>query len=236
MTHRRTLTLLSVALVFLCCAETASADEVTISSSNIVLPEIDGFYFLTVEADGRHPLASLSVETCPKALCAIYIGEPSEAGSSSESWQDVAPFFQVQVIDDALVVGPGVFPAIVESMKADIDRLRALVTEGISEAMFDTHVLFTDGEELEFDDAPVELSEEFLESDTHFAIPASGSNNYRRLDGSIVRYEFDMTFGFIHAQDKILLLLMFGPGKDAGWSQGVFEEFSAVLAEVNSGG
>lgn len=183
---------------------------------------------------GRGPaVASLLASECDRNLCAVYAGTTTRTDGATVSWQDLTPILLLQVMDDSLVVQSDQFTLISQAMKADIEGLRANIVNSIAATRFDINVVSPEGEELQFVDAPIRLGNEFYEDDTYLAIPAIGSNNYRRNDGSIVSYLFDVTFGLVHAKDKVLLLMLLGPDKDSAWGRHTFEHITKRLAKEN---
>lgn len=213
--------------------DAAWASEPTISSSKIQLPALDGFVLLAPESPGTHPVASLLVQECDTSVCAVYAGELADDNKVPASWAAVPPLFQLQVMDDGFVVETEQFVDLMQAMKADIEGLRKNVAANLAATPFGVNVLTPEGDALELIDTSAEISDDVYESDSYLALPANGSNIYKRSDGSIVSYSFDATFGFIHARDKILLLMMLGPEKDSDWGWRSFEYIVGELAHAN---
>lgn len=186
-----------------------------------------------LESPGAHPLASLMLESCNIDLCAVYADLESGGGKLPRTWSEVAPFFQIAVLDDEFVIASDQFAELKETMKSDTAGLRASITQSIAATPFDMHALSLTGEELEFVGAPTEFGDTAYEGDSYLAFPATGSNDYKKADSSFVTYEFDVTFGFIHASDKIVVVILFGPEKDSSWGKRTFEYIADELAKAN---
>lgn len=235
MTHRRgpAFTLFFLALILMSSAESARTAEVTIGESNIVVPEPAGFASYTDDEARQHPIAfMLDADDCPIGWCVIFMGRPRGGQGAAPHWEGVPAMFVVQATDMS-PVSPELFAEIRRRLKADIDFVRDLYAQRPEQEKIDVGRLSLDHAELEFIDAPIELSEHFYEGDIYLGIPASVTNNYRRPDGSIVSYEFQMTVGFIHAANGVLMLMIVQPGDDAEWSESALVEYAEALANAN---
>ncbi len=235
MTDRRGLAfaVFNLALILMCSAESARTAEVTIGESTIALPEPAGFAPFNDNEARQHPIASMmDTDDCPIDACVIFMGRPRGGQGAAPRWEDVPAIFVVQATD-IFPVSPELFAETRRRLKADIGFVRDYYAQGPEDKKIDVGLLSLDHTELEFIDAPIELSEHLYEGDTYLGIPASVTNNYRRPDDSIVSYEFQMTVGFIHTANDILMLLIVQPGEDAEWSESALVEYAEALAKAN---
>lgn len=222
-----------MAVLCACASNSALGSATTISSSNIVLPDVDEFEMISRDSPDIHPILAQMAQDCDGERCGIYAGESNGADRPANTWQALTPFILLDVLDDELVVQAGQFPALMQMLGADAEGFRANTEADFAELPFDIDIAAPDGSELVFVDALADASDEFYESGICLAIPASGIINYKHQDGSIISYGLHLMVGFVHVKDKILVTSLIAPGKDLEWTKRTFEEFINVLAEEN---
>ena len=235
MTNSRDLAfaMFSLALILMSSAESARTAEVTIGEANIVVPEAAGFAPLTDDAARQHPIASmLDDDACPIDACVVFAGRPRGGEGAALRWEDVPAIIILEATDGS-PVSPELFAELKRRLNADIGLRNSYAEGPVRERIFDVGLLSIDHTELEFVDAPVELSEHLYEGDTYIGFPASLTNNYRRPDGSIVSYEVQMTTGLIHTANDMLMFFIAQPGEDAEWSERVLVDYAEALAKAN---
>lgn len=217
-----------------CAANSSIGSLTTISSSNIVLPELGNFELFTRDSSGIHPILSRMARECDGKQCGAYAGESGGAGLMARTWKALPPFFLLEVLDDELVVQPGQFPGLKQTLKADAEGFRANAAAGLAELPFNINIVSPEGSELVFVDASANASDEFFESEIHLAIAAHGMIKYKRRNGSIVSHRFDAMIGFVLVKDKVLVTSLIAPTEGPAWTRRTFENLAQLLAKENS--
>ncbi len=224
--------LIGVALVGLLAQSAVFSAGITIGNSNIVVPSIDSYSFLDTGSSDEHLFASSLAQKCDQKPCVVLLGPSPE--TEHQSWADIAPIVKIQILDDTVSVDDEHFAAFKQAAKADIDGLRAIVAGEVDETAFEDLAVSSEGELLQFIDSPWQISDDVVEGDSYLAVSGTFESRYQQTDEAMLTYMFRFTSGAVLVRDKVLTIMVLGPGSDAGGQSSVFERIAHELLSANN--